>query len=214
MPSTTGHLPLAVAAWVAYLGAHFAVVPGWFAWRYRRSPYALRWVPRNGYDLVESAYGSLVAGYTVAVFLGPLPHPLWPVPALACVVAGSGLIVWAVAALGGSWRIGQDGGDATCTYITGGPCRAPAPSDLLRYGPLRLRTDAAHPRRPAQAWPCCWARSSTPCSKAGRNRAAGATVRGEMPRGRRGDRRLGERLTRPNEAMQRTRLRRAADLWR
>lgn len=127
MPSAMGHLPLAVAAWVAYLGAHFAVVPGWFAWRYRRSPYALRWVPRNGYDLVESAYGSLVVGYTVAVFLGPLPHPLWPVPALACVVAGSGLIVWAVAALGGSWRIGQDEGDATCRYITGGPYR------LLRH---------------------------------------------------------------------------------
>jgi protein-S-isoprenylcysteine O-methyltransferase Ste14 len=114
---------MAVAAWLAYLCLHFVLVPGWFAWRYRRSPYALRWLPRNGYDLGESAYGLLVAGYTVAVLLGPLTEPRWPVLALACIIAGSGLIVWAVATLGGSWRIGQDEGDATCVYVTHGPYR-------------------------------------------------------------------------------------------
>ena len=123
MPPARGDLPLAVAAWVAYLCVHFVFVPGWFARRYRCSPYALRWLPRNGYDLVESAYGLLVAGYTVAVSLGPLPGPRWPVLALACVVAGSGLIVWAVATLGSSWRIGQDESDMACTHVTRGPYR-------------------------------------------------------------------------------------------
>lgn len=52
---------MAVIAWVAYLCLHFVVVPGWFVWLYRRSPYALRWLPRNRYDLVESAYGLLTA---------------------------------------------------------------------------------------------------------------------------------------------------------
>jgi protein-S-isoprenylcysteine O-methyltransferase Ste14 len=114
---------MAVAAWIAYLCLHFVFVPGWFAWRHRRSPYALRWLPQNGYDLNESAYGLLVAGYTVAVLLGPLPEPRWPVLALACVIAGSGLIVWAVATLGGSWRIGQDESDTTCVYVAQGPYR-------------------------------------------------------------------------------------------
>jgi protein-S-isoprenylcysteine O-methyltransferase Ste14 len=118
---------MAVAAWVAYLCVHFGFVPGWFAWRYQRSPYALRWLPRNGYDLGESAYGLLVAGYTVAVLIGPLPEPRWPLLALVCVIAGSGLILWAVATLGGSWRIGQDDNDTTCVYATRGPYR------LLRH---------------------------------------------------------------------------------
>jgi protein-S-isoprenylcysteine O-methyltransferase Ste14 len=114
---------MAVAVWIAYLCVHFVLVPGWFAWRYQRLPYALRWLPRNGYDLRESAYGFLVGGYTVAVLLGPLTEPRWTVLALACVIAGSGLIVWAVASLGGSWRIGQDEGDTTCVYVTRGPYR-------------------------------------------------------------------------------------------
>ena len=53
-------IPMAVATWITYLCVHFVLVPGWFAWRYRRSPYALRWLPRNAYDLGESAYGLLV----------------------------------------------------------------------------------------------------------------------------------------------------------
>ena len=85
------------------------LVPRWFAWRYRRSPYALWWLPRNGYDLGESAYGLLVAGYAMAVLIGPLTEARWPVPAVACVVAGSALIVWEAATLGSSWRIGQEG---------------------------------------------------------------------------------------------------------
>lgn len=114
---------MAVATWIAYLCVHFVLVPGWFGWRYRRPAYALRWLPRNGYDLVESAYGLLVVGYTIAVLFGPLTEPRWTVVAVACVIAGSGLIVWAVATLGGSWRIGQDEGDATCVYVTHGPYR-------------------------------------------------------------------------------------------
>jgi protein-S-isoprenylcysteine O-methyltransferase Ste14 len=116
-------IPMAVATWIAYLCAHFLLVPGWFAWRYRRSPYALRWLPRDGYDLVESAYGLLVAGYTMAVLIGPPAEPRWTVLAVACVIAGSALIVWAVATLGSSWRIGQDEGDTTCVYVIHGPYR-------------------------------------------------------------------------------------------
>ena len=116
-------IPTAVATWIAYLCVHFVLVPGWFAWRFRRSPYALRWLPRNAYDLGESAYGLLVAGYTIAVLRGPLTEPRWPVLAVACVTAGSALIVWAVATLGGSWRIGQDEGDTTCVYVAHGPYR-------------------------------------------------------------------------------------------
>ncbi len=114
---------MAVAAWIAYLCVHFVVVPGWFAWRYHRSPYALRWLPRNGYDLNESTYGLLVAGYTVAVWLGPFAEPRWTVPGLACLIAGSGLILWAVATLGSNWRIGQGEGDTACVFITDGPYR-------------------------------------------------------------------------------------------
>ncbi len=55
--------------------------------------------------------------------LGPLPEPRWTVLAVACVIAGSALIVWAVATLGGSWRIGQDEGDTTCVYVAHGPYR-------------------------------------------------------------------------------------------
>ena len=116
-------VPMAVGDWLAYLGVHFILVPSWFAWRYRRSPYALKWLPRNGYDVVESTYGLLVAGYTVAVLLAPLPEPKWPVLALACVISGSGLILWAVATLGGSWRIGQDENDSTCVHVPHGPYR-------------------------------------------------------------------------------------------
>jgi protein-S-isoprenylcysteine O-methyltransferase Ste14 len=116
-------IPMAVATWIAYLCVHFLLVPGRFAWRYRRSPYALRWLPRDGYDLVESAYGLLVAGYTMAVWIGPLTEPRWTVLAVACVIAGSALIVWAVATLGSSWRIGQDEGDTTCVYVAHGPYR-------------------------------------------------------------------------------------------
>jgi protein-S-isoprenylcysteine O-methyltransferase Ste14 len=116
-------IPIAVATWITYLCVHFALVPGWFAWRHRRSPYALQWLPRNGYDLGESAYGLLVAGYTIAVLLGPPTEPRWTVLAVACVIAGSGLIVWAVATLGGSWRIGQDVDDTTCVYVARGPYR-------------------------------------------------------------------------------------------
>ena len=116
-------IPMAVATWIAYLCVHFLLVPGWFAWRYRRSPYALRWLPRDGYDLVESAYGLLVAGYTMAVLIGPTAEPRWTVLAMACVIAGSALIVWAVATLGSSWRIGQDEGDTTCVYVIHGPYR-------------------------------------------------------------------------------------------
>jgi protein-S-isoprenylcysteine O-methyltransferase Ste14 len=123
MLPTAESIPMAVATWIAYLSVHFVLVPGWFAWRYRRSPYALRWRPRNGYDLGESAYGLLVAGYTLAVLLGPLTEPRWSALAVACVIAGSELIVWAVATLGGSWRIGQDEGDTTCLYVTHGPYR-------------------------------------------------------------------------------------------
>jgi protein-S-isoprenylcysteine O-methyltransferase Ste14 len=114
---------MALAAWIVYVCIHFVLVPGFFAWRYQRSPYALRWLPRNGYDLVESAYGLLVAGYTVAVLLGPLTEPRWTVLALACVIAGSGLIVWSVATLGGSWRIGQDESDTTSVYVSHAPYR-------------------------------------------------------------------------------------------
>jgi protein-S-isoprenylcysteine O-methyltransferase Ste14 len=121
MLPAAGAIPVAVATWIAYLCVHFLLVPGWFAWRYRRSPYALRWLPRNAYDLSESAYGLLVAGYTIAVLLGPHPEPRRTVLAVACVLAGSALIVWAVAALGGSWRIGQDESDQTCVYVTHGP---------------------------------------------------------------------------------------------
>ncbi len=118
---------MAVATWLAYLCVHFVLVPGWFAWRYRRPPYALQWLPRNVYDLGESAYGLLVAGYTIAVLLGPRTEPRWTLLAVACVMAGSGLIVWAVATLGASWRIGQDVGDTTCVYVACGPYR------LLRH---------------------------------------------------------------------------------
>jgi protein-S-isoprenylcysteine O-methyltransferase Ste14 len=83
----------------------------------------LRWLPQNGYDLVESAYGLLMAGYTIAVLIGPLAEPRWTVLAVACVIAGSALIVWAVATLGSSWRIGQDDGDTTCVYVAHGPYR-------------------------------------------------------------------------------------------
>ena len=114
---------MAVATWIAYLGVHFMLVPGWFAWRYRRSPYALRWPPRNGYDLGESAYGLLVASYPMAVLIGPLIEPRSTVPAVACVIAGSAMIVWTVATLGRSWRIGQDEGDTTCVYVARGPYR-------------------------------------------------------------------------------------------
>ncbi len=118
-----GAIPTAVATWIAYLCVHFVLVPGWFAWHYRRSPYTLRWLPKHAYDLGESAYGLLLAGYTIAVLLGPYTEPRWTVPAVACVIAGSALIVWAVAALGGSWRIGQDESDATCVYVAHGPYR-------------------------------------------------------------------------------------------
>ena len=114
---------MAIATWFSYLGVHFVLVPGWFAWRYRRSPYALRWLPRNGYDLAESAYGLLVAGYTIAVLIGPLAEPRWTVLAVTCVIAGSALIIWAVATLGSSWRIGQDEGDTTCVHVAHGPYR-------------------------------------------------------------------------------------------
>jgi protein-S-isoprenylcysteine O-methyltransferase Ste14 len=83
----------------------------------------LRWLPRNGYELGESAYGLLVIGYTVAVLLGPLIEPRWPILALSFVVAGSALILWAVATLGSNWRIGQDEGDTTCVYVVEGPYR-------------------------------------------------------------------------------------------
>lgn len=36
---------------------------------------------------------------------------------------GSGLILWAVAALDSNWRIGQDEGDSTCVYTAHGPYR-------------------------------------------------------------------------------------------
>jgi hypothetical protein len=55
----------------AYLCVHFVVLPGWFAWRSRRSPYALHLLPRDAYDVGESAYGLLVVDYTVAVAIGP-----------------------------------------------------------------------------------------------------------------------------------------------
>jgi protein-S-isoprenylcysteine O-methyltransferase Ste14 len=115
--------PMAVATWIAYLSVHFLLVPGWFAWRYRRLPYALRWLPRDGYDLVESAYGLLVAGYTMAILIGPLAEPRSTVAAVACVIAGSALIVWTVATLGSSWRIGQDECDTTCVNVAHGPYR-------------------------------------------------------------------------------------------
>ena len=96
---------MAVAAWLAYLCVHFVLVPGWFVWRYRRSPYALRWLPRSGYEVGESAYGWLVIGYTVAVLFGTQTEPRSPGSlALACVIAGSGLILSAVATLGSNWR--------------------------------------------------------------------------------------------------------------
>jgi len=114
---------MAIAAWIAYLCVHFVLVPGWFVWRYRRSPYALRWLPRSGYEVGESAYGWLVIGYTVSVLFGPQTEPRSPVLALACVIAGSGLILSAVATLGSNWRIGQDEGDTTCVYVAGGPYR-------------------------------------------------------------------------------------------
>ena len=57
---TAEAIPMPVATWIAYLCVHFLLSPGWFTWRHRRSPYALRWLPRNGYDLGESAYGILV----------------------------------------------------------------------------------------------------------------------------------------------------------
>ena len=60
---------MAVAAWTAYLCVHFVLVPAWFVRHCRRSPYALRRLPRNGYDLGESAYALLVIGYTIAVVL-------------------------------------------------------------------------------------------------------------------------------------------------
>jgi protein-S-isoprenylcysteine O-methyltransferase Ste14 len=116
-------IPMAVATWIAYLFVHFVLAPGWFAWRYRRLPYALRWLPRNAYDLGESAYGLLVVGYTLAVLLGPLAEPRSTVLAVACVIAGSALIVWAVATLGASWRIDQDESDTTCVYVADGPYR-------------------------------------------------------------------------------------------
>ena len=114
---------MAAATWFAYLCVHFMVIPGWFACRYRRSPYALHLLPRNAYDVGESAYGLLVVGYTVAVAIGPHARPRWTVVAVACVVAGSALIVWAVATLGRSWRIGQDETDTTCVYVAHGPYR-------------------------------------------------------------------------------------------
>src|SRR4051794_5753534 len=107
---------MAVTAWLVYLGVHFILMPAWFACRFRRSPYALHWVPRNGYDLAESAYGLMVVGYTTALLMNLLCEPRWPVAALACHVAGSGFIVWAEVSLGGNWRIGQDEGDAACSY--------------------------------------------------------------------------------------------------
>jgi protein-S-isoprenylcysteine O-methyltransferase Ste14 len=114
---------MAAAVWIAYLCVHFVLVPACFVWLYGRSPYAFGWLPRNGYEQGESAYGLLVIGYTVAVLLGHLTEPRWPILALTCVIAGSGLILWAVATLGSNWRIGQDEGDTTCVYIVDGPYR-------------------------------------------------------------------------------------------
>ena len=81
---------MAVAAWIVYVSFHFVLVPAWFAWRYQRSPYVLRWLPRNGYDLGESAYGLLLAGYSVALLLGPPTEPRWTVLALTP-AAGAGI---------------------------------------------------------------------------------------------------------------------------
>jgi hypothetical protein len=36
------------------------LVPGWFVWRYRRSPYALRWLPRSALGIAISAFGQML----------------------------------------------------------------------------------------------------------------------------------------------------------
>jgi protein-S-isoprenylcysteine O-methyltransferase Ste14 len=117
-------MTIAVAVWFACLCVHFVLVPGCFVRRYRHSPYVWRWLPRNGYDFGEAAYGLLVIGYTVAIlFYATSTESRWTAFALAFVIGGSGLILWAVATLGSNWRIGQDEGDRSCVYVIGGPYR-------------------------------------------------------------------------------------------
>ena len=44
---------MAVAAWTAYLCVHFVLVSAWFVRHYRRSPYALRWLPGTAMTLAN-----------------------------------------------------------------------------------------------------------------------------------------------------------------
>jgi protein-S-isoprenylcysteine O-methyltransferase Ste14 len=114
---------MAVAVWLVYVCFHLILVPSCFALRYRRSPFVWRWLPQNGYDIGEWAYGLLVIGYTLAIMFGPPIESHLTVFALAFVIGGSALILWAVATLGSHWRIGQDEGDRACLYVSGGPYR-------------------------------------------------------------------------------------------
>jgi protein-S-isoprenylcysteine O-methyltransferase Ste14 len=63
----------------------------------------------------------LVIGYTLAVLSGPPIESHWTFLALAFVIGGSVLILYAVETLGSHWRIGQDEGDRACVYVNGGP---------------------------------------------------------------------------------------------
>ncbi len=129
LPGWLANIPLPAVLWLAYAVPAYVLWPLVFRLRHGFSPVVERFPPRNMYGWVDAVLGVTLVGYSVWIVfwpvrsLGQVAHDVAGLAGVAIVVAGCGLRVWAVVALGRHWRIGQDDQDSRVELVRDGPYR-------------------------------------------------------------------------------------------
>lgn len=117
--------------WFLYAVPAYVVGPALFRLRRGRWPMARVFPPRTPYALVDSALAMALLAYSAWAALAyrrqepaaAWTEDPWLAAGVGASVLGAGLRAWAIAALGPSWRIGQDEADPVARHVRRGPYR-------------------------------------------------------------------------------------------
>ncbi len=112
----------ALLAWFGYLTFAFIALPILFRARFGRWPFVVP-PPLTRYSTIEACYAVIYFVYCVAMICRPLPPPLSARIGTALLVGAVAVQIWAMLAMGPSWRIGFDPQRDHCDLVRRGPYR-------------------------------------------------------------------------------------------